>query len=181
MALEVLPTRLDGPLLLAPQVFGDERGFFLETFREEALAELGITDRFVQDNHSRSVRGVVRGLHFQQDTGKLVRCARGTILDVLVDIRDGSDTFGQWEAFELSDRTGRVLWAPPGFAHGFAVLSDVADVLYKQTRYWQADADRAIQLADPALGIDWPIPPDERVLSDRDRSAAPLADVLQRR
>jgi dTDP-4-dehydrorhamnose 3,5-epimerase len=180
MPLEVVPTRLEGPLLLQPQVFGDQRGFFAETFREEALAELGVTDRFVQDNHSRSVYGVIRGMHFQNEppAGKLVRCGRGSIVDVLVDIRQGSPTFGEWEAFELSDETMRLLWAPPGFAHGFCVTSEVADVLYKQTAYWAPGVDLAIKLDDPEIGIEWPVPPEDRVLSERDLSAPTLAEVF---
>src|SRR5262245_51170842 len=131
-------------MLLQPTVHGDERGFFLETYRESALDALGITDAFVQDNHSRSQRGVIRGMHFQLDppAAKLVRCARGAIVDVLVDIRAGSATYGAWEAFDLTDDNGRVLYAPVGFAHGFAVVSEVADVLYKQSAEWSARADR---------------------------------------
>lgn len=181
MALEVVPTRLDGPLLLQPKVFGDDRGFFAETFREETLADLGVTEAFVQDNHSRSGRGVVRGLHFQLEppAGKLVRCARGAIVDVLVDIRKDSPTLGEWEAFELDDEGLRLLWAPAGFAHGFAVVSEVADVLYKQTAYWAPGIDLGFDLADPEVGVQWPIAPDERILSERDRSAPSFADVLQ--
>ncbi|HSD77742.1 MAG TPA: dTDP-4-dehydrorhamnose 3,5-epimerase [Solirubrobacteraceae bacterium] len=179
MHFERLHTRLDGPLYLQPRVFGDERGFFVETFRASTLAELGVTDAFVQDNHSRSAYGVVRGMHFQLDppAGKLVRCGRGRILDVLVDVRPGSPTFGEWEGFELSDVNARILWAPPGFAHGFCVLSELADVLYKQTAYWSPESDRAIALDDPAIGIDWPLREEERVVSDRDRHAPCLADV----
>jgi dTDP-4-dehydrorhamnose 3,5-epimerase len=177
--MERLATRLDGPVLLAPAVHGDARGFFMETWRADAWAQHGVPDAFVQDNHSRSSYGVVRGLHFQLSppAGKLVRCGRGRILDVLVDIRPGSATFGQWEGYELSDENARVLWAPPGFAHGFCVLSDIADVLYKQTAYWSAEADRAVALDDPAIGIEWPVPAGERIISERDRRAPRLADV----
>src|SRR4051812_29135524 len=127
--MDVLPTTLEGPLLLQPTVFADARGFFAETFRASAVAELGITEAFVQDNHSRSGYGTIRGLHFQIGVGasKLVRCGRGTIVDVLVDLRRGSPSFGTWEAFELSDNNMRILYAPVGFAHGFVVHSDVAD------------------------------------------------------
>lgn len=179
MALTALPTELDGPLLLQPDVFGDARGFFAETYRTSWLAEHGVTEPFVQDNHSRSTYGVVRGLHFQNEppAGKLVRCGRGSIVDVLVDIRAGSPTFGRWEAYELSDENMRVLWAPAGFAHGFCVTSDVADVLYKQTAYWSKAGDRAINLADPDIGVEWPVPEADRVISERDRSAPRLADV----
>jgi dTDP-4-dehydrorhamnose 3,5-epimerase len=177
--VERLPTRLDGPLLLQPAVHGDERGFFVETYRESALHALGITDAFVQDNHSRSQRGVIRGMHFQVDppAAKLVRCARGAIVDVLVDIRPGSETYGAWEAFDLGDENGRILYAPAGFAHGFAVLSDVADVLYKQSAEWSARADRGFTPEDPEVGIAWPVAPADRVLSERDRSAPRLADL----
>ena len=176
--MERVPTRLDGPVLLQPAVHGDERGFFAETYRASALAAAGIHDNFVQDNHSRSARGVIRGMHFQVDppAAKLVRCARGTIADVVVDIRAGSDTYGKWEAFELSDENLRVLYVPVGFAHGFAVVTDVADVLYRQSAEWSAAADRGFNPEDPAVGIDWPIPPGERVLSERDRGAPALAE-----
>jgi dTDP-4-dehydrorhamnose 3,5-epimerase len=179
MALEAIPTELDGPLLLQPKVFGDDRGFFAETYRASWLAEHGVTDDFVQDNHSRSAYGVLRGLHFQLDppAGKLVRCGRGAIVDVLVDVRAASPAFGRWEAYELSDENMRILWAPPGFAHGFCVVSEVADVLYKQTAYWTPEADRAINLADPAIGVRWPVPEAERTISDRDASAPLLADA----
>jgi dTDP-4-dehydrorhamnose 3,5-epimerase len=178
--MEQIATELDGPILIQPARFGDERGFFAETFRHETLAErFGITADFVQDNHSRSVRGVVRGMHFQPEppAAKLIRCARGAIFDVLVDIRPGSDTFGRWEGYVLDDETLRMLYAPVGFAHGFCVISDVADVIYKQTAYWAADADRGFALDDPDVGIEWPIPREERVLSGRDRTAPAFADV----
>jgi dTDP-4-dehydrorhamnose 3,5-epimerase len=173
-----VPTRLDGPVLLQPAVHGDERGFFAETYRASALAPFGIAGEWVQDNHSRSARGVIRGMHFQVDppAAKLVRCARGAIVDVVVDIRPGWDTYGKWEAFELSDENLRVLYVPVGFAHGFAVVSDVADVLYKQSVEWSPESDRGFSPEDPAVGIDWPIPVTERVLSERDRSAPALAD-----
>jgi len=177
--VERLPTRLDGPILLEPAVHGDERGFFVESYRESALHALGITDAFVQDNHSRSQRGVIRGMHFQVDppAAKLVRCARGAIVDVLVDIRAGSATYGEWEAFALSDDNGHILYAPVGFAHGFAVVSEVADVLYKQSAEWSARADRGFTPEDPEVGIAWPVAPADRVLSERDRSAPRLADL----
>jgi dTDP-4-dehydrorhamnose 3,5-epimerase len=177
--MERLPTRLDGPILLQPDVHGDGRGFFVESFRQSAFARLGVVEAFVQDNHSRSRYGVIRGLHFQVDppAAKLVRCARGAIADVLVDIRPGSATYGRWEAYELSDENLRILYAPPGFAHGFAVLSEVADVLYKQSAEWTAHADRGIAVDDPGIGIEWPIPPADRILSDRDRAAPRLADL----
>src|SRR3954447_22702938 len=178
--MDVLPTRLAGPLLLAPKVFADERGFFMETFRASALADaLGGEVTFVQDNHSRSRYGVIRGMHFQLDppAAKLVRCARGAIADVLVDIRPGSATYGDWEAYELSDENGRILYAPVGFARGFAVLSDVADVLYKQSAEWTPQADRGFAPDDPEVGIAWPVAPGERTLSDRDRAAPGLVEI----
>lgn len=166
-------------MLLQPAVHGDERGFFVETFRASAMRALGIGETFLQDNHSRSQRGVIRGMHFQLDppAAKLVRCARGAIVDVLVDIRAGSETYGAWEAFDLSDDNGRILYAPAGFAHGFAVVSDVADVLYKQSAEWSPQADRGFTPEDPEVGIDWPVEEAERVLSERDRGAPRLADL----
>jgi dTDP-4-dehydrorhamnose 3,5-epimerase len=177
--MEILPTRIDGPLLLAPRVFPDERGFFCETFRAEALAEHGVTEAFIQDNHSRSSRGVVRGMHFTVGDGvsKLVRCGRGAIVDVLVDLRRGSPTYGEWEAFELSDENMHLLYAPVGFGHGFCVVSDVADVIYKQSGYYDPATERGIAFDDPAIGISWPIPAAEQIVSERDRTAPRLADM----
>jgi dTDP-4-dehydrorhamnose 3,5-epimerase len=178
--MDRLDTRLDGPLLLAPAVHGDERGFFAETFRAKVLAdEFGITEPFVQDNHSRSSYGVVRGMHFHIGDGcsKLVRCGRGSIVDVLVDLRRGSPTYGQSEAYELTDANMRLLYAPVGFAHGFCVTSEVADVLYKQSAYYSTDVERGIKLDDPALGIEWPVPEGDRVMSQRDLQAPTLAEV----
>jgi dTDP-4-dehydrorhamnose 3,5-epimerase len=173
-----LPTELEGLSLIEPSVFADDRGFFLESFREDALAELGVTERFVQDNHSRSRRGVVRGMHFTLGEGqaKLVRVARGRILDVVVDIRLGSPTFGRWEGFELDDETGRMLFVPVGFAHGFQVLSDVADVLYKCSSYYDGSLERGFAWDDPDVAIDWPV--DGPVVSDRDRAAPRLAEIM---
>ena len=157
--METLPTRIEGPLLLAPRVFGDERGFFAETYRRSALADRGVDLDFIQDNHSRSGRGVVRGMHFSvSETGsaKLVRCARGAIYDVVVDLRRGSPTYAEWEGFELSDDNMHVAYVPPGFAHGFCVLSEVADVVYKQSEYYSPDFEREISFRDPDVGIVWP-------------------------
>lgn len=172
-----LDTRLDGPLLLAPQVHGDERGFFVECYRENVLAELGVHDFFVQDNHSRSGRGVVRGIHFSIGDGqaKLVRCARGSIFDVVVDLRRGSPTFGEWEGHELDDRGLRQLYVPIGFGHGFCVTSEVADVVYKCSSYFDPKVERGIAYDDPALGIEWP--DTELSVSERDAGAPRLADV----
>ncbi len=173
-----LETRLDGPILIEPKVFRDERGFFHETYRRNVYAELGIPDEFVQDNHSRSGQGIVRGMHFQigAGAGKLIRCARGAILDVVVDVRRGSPTFGEWEAFELTEDNLRVAWCPVGFAHGFCVLSEVADVLYKQTSYYSDELERGISFRDPDVGIEWP---EGLVLvpSKRDAEAPLLRDV----
>ena len=173
--MQTLPTTLDGPVLIAPVVFGDERGFFLEAYRRSAFAQLGVGDDFVQDNHSRSRRGVVRGMHFQPGQAKLVRCVRGAILDVLVDIRRGSPQFGEWEAFHLDDDAHRQLYVPDGFAHGFCVLSDTADVTYKVSDYYDPEAESGFSYADPAVGIEWP-DSGELVGSERDRGAPTLAE-----
>jgi dTDP-4-dehydrorhamnose 3,5-epimerase len=177
--MERLPTRLDGLVLLAPPVFGDSRGFFLETFRADAWAREGVEGPFVQDNHSRSVRGTLRGIHFQTHPGqgKLVRCARGRVWDVVVDLRARSPTFGEWEAVELSDENAHQLWIPVGFGHGFCVLSDVADFVYKCTAYYDAATESGIRFDDPAVGIEWPISHEEAIYSDRDRDAPSLAEV----
>jgi dTDP-4-dehydrorhamnose 3,5-epimerase len=176
--MERLETRLDGPALLRPVTHVDERGFFQETYRQSVLSELGIRDEFVQDNHSRSVQGVVRGMHFQVGDGvaKLVRCARGAILDVVVDIRRRSPTFGEWEAFELTDENHHQVYCPIGFAHGFCVLSDRADVMYKQTAYYDATLERGISYVDPDVAIAWP-EDIELTPSARDASAPRLKDV----
>ena len=173
--MERLETRLDGPVLLAPAVHGDERGFFMETYRKSAYAELGISEDFVQDNHSRSRLGVVRGMHFQPGQSKLVRCARGSILDVLVDIRPGSATFGEWEGFELSDVNGHQLYCPDGFAHGFCVTSDEADVVYKVSTYYDAATESGFRYDDPEVGIEWPAI--ELTPSQRDATAPTLAEL----
>ena len=179
--MHVEPLRIEGLVAIEPAVHGDERGFFIETYRREWHARAGIPDvtDFVQDNHSRSGRGVVRGLHFQIGAGvaKLVRCARGRILDVAVDLRAGSPTFGQWEAIELDDRTMRELYVPVGFAHGFCVLSEVADVLYKQTAYYDAGIERGIAWDDPDLGIEWPLAAEELIVSERDAAAPRLSEI----
>jgi dTDP-4-dehydrorhamnose 3,5-epimerase len=179
MPFERIPARLDGPVLLRPQVFGDERGFFVETYRRDEFAEHGVGEEMVQDNHSRSRRGVVRGMHFQVGEGvaKLVRCGRGTIVDVLVDVRRGSPTWGEWEAFELSEENGHVLYAPVGFAHGFCVTSEVADVLYKQSAYYVPEREKGIRFDDPDVGIAWPLRAGELVPSERDRTAPTLAEI----
>lgn len=178
MPFEVLETRLEGPLLLEPRAFADERGFFMETYRRSELTEVGVGEEFVQDNHSRSTRGVVRGMHFQVGRGvsKLVRCARGEIVDVLVDIRRGSPTFGQWEAYTLSDVNKYVLYAPIGFAHGFCVVSDVADVIYKQDAYYSS-LESEFAWNDPDVGVEWPLPDAELSVSERDSRAPLLREI----
>jgi dTDP-4-dehydrorhamnose 3,5-epimerase len=176
--MRVLDTRLDGPLLLAPDVFGDHRGFFAETYRADAWATVGIREMFVQDNHSRSRRGTLRGIHFQRSPGqaKLVRCTRGAILDVVVDLRRGSPTFGQWESFRLDDETMRQLYVPIGFGHGFCVLSEEADVAYKCSSYYDPATEAGIAYDDPDVGIAWPTDV-EPIVSERDATAPRLADV----
>jgi dTDP-4-dehydrorhamnose 3,5-epimerase len=174
--VERLPTKLSGVMLLQPIVHGDQRGFFLETYRRSVLADLGIEDEFVQHNHSRSHRGVVRGMHFQPGMAKLVRCARGAIYDVLVDLRRGSPTFGRWEGFDLNDSSHRLLYCPDGFAHGFCVLSDVADVVYMTTAYYDSAQESGFAYNDPAVAIAWPRGV-ELSPSERDRNAPALAAI----
>jgi dTDP-4-dehydrorhamnose 3,5-epimerase len=173
--------KLDGVVIIEPSVHPDERGFFLESYRHQWQVEAGIADdlMFVQDNHSRSTRGVLRGLHFHVGDGvaKLVRCGRGRILDVAVDLRRDSPTYGQWEGVELDDESMRELYVPVGFAHGFCVLSDVADVLYKQTTYFNPELERAIAWNDPDIAIEWPLPVAELIVSERDAAAPRLAEI----
>jgi dTDP-4-dehydrorhamnose 3,5-epimerase len=175
--VQIVPTRLDGPVLLAPRVHADERGFFAETFRRSAWSEAGVDVDFVQDNHSRSRRGTLRGMHFQTAPGqaKLIRCARGRILDVVVDLRRASPTFGEWETAELDDEAMRQLFVPVGFAHGFLVLSEVADVVYKCSTYFDAATESGIAYDDPGVGIEWP--DIELTVSERDRTAPRLAEI----
>jgi dTDP-4-dehydrorhamnose 3,5-epimerase len=170
-------TRLEGPILIEPAVFKDERGFFHETYRRNEFAELGIPEEFVQDNHSRSGLGIVRGMHFQIGRGaaKLVRCGRGSIVDVLVDLRKGSPTFGEWEAYELTEDNLHQLYCPIGFAHGFCVTSEVADVMYKVDAYYDDATERGIKYDDPEVGIEWPDV--ELIPSERDASAPRLSEI----
>lgn len=172
--MNVRETSLPGVLVLEPQVFRDERGFFLETFSTKRLSGSGIPEHFAQDNHSRSRRGVVRGLHYQLEhpQGKLVHAARGRIFDVAVDIRRGSPSFAKWFGVELSDENLWSLWVPPGFAHGFCVLSDEADVMYKCTVPYVQSDDRGIAWDDPLIGIDWPV--ENALLSPKDAAYAGL-------
>jgi dTDP-4-dehydrorhamnose 3,5-epimerase len=179
--MQTVPTTLPGLTILEPRSFPDERGFFTETYRREWHAKAGIpvAEEFIQDNHSRSSRGVVRGMHFHIGAGvaKLVRCARGRIVDVNVDLRRGSPTYGKWEGVELDDVDMRELYVPVGFAHGFCVLSETADVLYKQTAYYDPAVERGIAWDDPEIGIVWPLPVEELIVSARDREAPRLAEV----
>jgi dTDP-4-dehydrorhamnose 3,5-epimerase len=175
--MRAIPTELDGPLLLAPEVHADPRGFLVETFRAREWAAQGIDVSFVQDNQSRSRRGTLRGMHFQTSPGqaKLVRCARGSVLDVVLDIRRGSATFGRWQAVELDDVEMRQLFIPVGFAHGFCVLSEEADVVYRCSSYYDPTTEAGVAYDDPEVGIAWPEL--ELVVSDRDRRAPGLSEI----
>ena len=177
--MKVTPTAIPEVLLLDPQVYGDDRGFFFESFNARKFESLtGIPANFVQDNHSKSARGVLRGLHYQirQPQGKLVRVVAGAIFDVVVDMRKSSPFFGRWVGAELSADNRRQMWVPPGFAHGFVVISDSAECLYKTTDYWAPEHERALLWNDPALAIDWPLagPP---MLSGKDSMGKLLADA----
>jgi dTDP-4-dehydrorhamnose 3,5-epimerase len=157
--MKVTPTELPEVLLLEPKVHGDERGFFFESYNRRTLAEAGLDADFVQDNHSRSARGVLRGLHYQIEhaQGKLVRVVAGEVFDVAVDLRRSSPRFGRWSAAMLSAENRHMMWIPPGFAHGFLVVSDAAEFLYKTTDYWYPQHERTLLWSDPALGIEWPL------------------------
>jgi dTDP-4-dehydrorhamnose 3,5-epimerase len=174
---ERLETKLDGVVLIEPVVHGDKRGFMLESYSRESWHALGIEVEFVQHNHSRSRQGTLRGIHFQTEPGqaKLVRCARGEILDVAVDLRRGSPTYGQWEAHVLDDVKHRQLFVPVGFGHGFAVLSEVADVAYQVSSYYDPATEAGIAWDDPDVDIEWRV--SDPLLSERDKSAPKLADV----
>ena len=175
--MKLVPTTLDGVMILEPRVFRDERGFFLETFNAGTLAGTPLETTFVQDNHSRSTRGVLRGLHYQlkNPQGKLVRVIRGSIFDVAVDIRVGSPNFGRWTGVQLDDKNLRSLWIPPGFAHGFCVLSDEVDVVYKCTTLYDAADDRGVAWNDSRIGIDWPV--SDPVISEKDRKWVGLSET----
>ena len=181
MDMHVTPTKLDGVVVIDHDFFRDERGFFIENYHRQRFAEHGIDYEFVQDNHSRSGAKVLRGLHYQDATapmGKLVRCTAGRVLDVAVDIRAGSPTFGQWVAVELSADNMRQIMVPPGFAHGFVTLSDCAEVQYKCTGFYAQAAEGGLLWNDPDIGIEWPIP--DPVLSQRDQNGTRLAQYLER-
>ena len=178
--MNVIQTKLKDCVIIEPKVFGDHRGFFLETFQAERYREMaGITLPFVQDNHSRSAKGVLRGLHFQQTKpqGKLVRVVSGEVYDVAVDIRQDSPSFGQWEGVLLSEENKRQFWVPPGFAHGFVVLSDTADFEYKCTDYYDPADEGSLIWNDPALAITWPLA--APTLSDKDSKAPTFAELFQ--
>ncbi len=175
--MKAIPTAIPEVLVLEPKVFGDARGFFMESFNEKVFREAtGVTASFVQDNHSRSARGVLRGLHYQlrQPQGKLVRVVRGAVFDVAVDVRRSSPTFGRWVGVELTEDNHRQLWVPAGFAHGFVVLSESADFLYKTTDYYAPEHERCIAWNDPAIGIEWPAGL-QPALSEKDKRGVPLA------
>jgi dTDP-4-dehydrorhamnose 3,5-epimerase len=175
--MNVIPTDIPGVLLLEPRVFGDARGFFFEAYNRRAFHKAtGVDVEFVQDNHSRSSKNVLRGLHYQvrQAQGKLIRVTAGEVWDVAVDLRRGSPKFGQWAGFTLSAESRRMAWIPPGFAHGFLVVSDSAEVLYKATDYYAPEHERTLLWSDAALGIKWPLA-GQPVLADRDRRGTPLA------
>lgn len=179
--MNVISTSISEVLVIEPKVFGDSRGFFFESFNQKNFSQAtGLGVKFVQDNHSRSVKGVLRGLHYQirQPQGKLVRVVRGQVFDVAVDIRRSSPTFGQWVGVELTEDNYRQLWVPPGFAHGFYVLSDIADFLYKTTDYYFPDLERSLLWNDPAIAVSWPIEAAvSPIISAKDKIAPKLADA----
>lgn len=179
--MNVTETKLPGVLLIEPRVFRDSRGFFIETFQRERYSAVGIPGPFVQDNHSHSVRNVLRGLHYQisQPQGKLVSVVRGEVFDVAVDIRKGSPTFGAWFGVVLSESNNRQLYVPPGFAHGFCTLSDQADFLYKCSDYYQPQDEGGVLWSDPAIGIEWPV--EAPLLSDKDAVYPTLAEIASDR
>lgn len=178
--MRLIDTPLPEVKLIEPDIFGDARGFFVESWNRRRFAELGLDLDFVQDNHSRSAKGVLRGLHYQlaNPQGKLVRVARGAVFDVAVDLRRSSPHFGRWVGYELSDENGRMLWVPPGFAHGFLTLSDVADFQYKCTAFYAPEDERAILWNDPDIGIAWPLEEGETpLLSGKDAGASAFKDA----
>lgn len=176
--MHLIPTSLKDVVILEPKVFGDERGFFLESYNEATFKSLGLPTRFVQDNHSSSQKGVLRGLHYQlkQPQGKVVRALRGAVFDVALDLRRDSLQFGQWFGLVLSAENKRMLWIPPGFAHGFLVLTETAEVAYKATELYAPAFERSILWSDPAIGVDWPLE-GEPILSGKDRVGSLLADA----
>jgi len=178
--MNIITTNLPGVIVIEPKVYVDKRGFFLETFREDVLLQAGINEHFVQDNHTRSSQGVLRGLHYQmtQTQGKLVRVAAGSVFDVVVDVRSSSPTFGQWYGTELNEDNIKMIYVPPGFAHGFVVLSETADFIYKCTDYYHPESEQGIAWDDPDLNIDWSIAEiaEKISLSDKDKQNVKLKD-----
>ena len=177
--MKLIDTAIAEVKIVEPAIFGDDRGFFMETWNARGFADAGLDLTFVQDNHSRSAKGVLRGLHYQlrQPQGKLVRVVRGAAYDVAVDIRRGSATFGRWVGVELSEANKRMLWVPPGFAHGFLSLRDDTEFLYKCTDFYAPEHERSLLWSDPAIGIDWPLDGATPLLSGKDAAAAPLAEA----
>jgi len=177
--MELIPTAIDGLLIVQPRVFGDNRGFFMESWNRRTFAQLGLDLDFVQDNHSRSARGVLRGLHYQQPNpqGKLVRVVAGRVWDVAVDLRAGSPTFGRWVGVELSAENKRMFWVPPGFAHGFVSLEDNSDFLYKCTAFYEPASEHSLMWNDPVVGIKWPLEGIEPQLSAKDKAGKLLRQV----
>lgn len=178
--MNVITCEIDGPLILEPKVFGDERGFFLESWNATSFAEIGLDATFVQDNHSRSQKGVLRGMHFQNPApqGKLVRVVRGAVFDAIVDLRRSSPTFGQWTGVTLSAENKRMFWVPEGFAHGFLTLEDDTDFLYKCTSAYLPQNEHSLAWDDPEVGIEWPLQGIEPKLSNKDAAGAPLSRVM---
>tara|TARA_B110000238_G_scaffold195965_1_gene235968 strand:+ start:138 stop:740 length:603 start_codon:yes stop_codon:yes gene_type:complete len=178
--MNIITTNLPGVIVIEPKAYVDKRGFFLETFREDVLLQAGINAHFVQDNHTRSSQGVLRGLHYQmtQTQGKLVRVAAGSVFDVVVDVRSSSPTFGQWYGTELNEDNIKMIYVPPGFAHGFVVLSETADFIYKCTDYYHPESEQGIAWDDPDLNIDWSIAEiaEKISLSDKDKQNVKLKD-----
>lgn len=175
--MNILETSLPGVLILEPKTFSDDRGYFMETYNAARFRDSGLPDSFLQDNHSRSRKGVLRGLHYQEPNpqGKLVRCVRGSVFDVAVDIRRSSPHFGRWFGAELTEENRRMLWVPAGFAHGFCATSELADVIYKCTTLYEPQHDRSIAWNDPRIGIEWPV--SEPLLSGKDAAAPRLTDA----
>ena len=177
--MELIETGIEGCLLIEPKVFGDDRGFFLESWNDRAFADVGLNLTFVQDNHSRSSKGVLRGLHYQKPNpqGKLVRVVSGAVFDAVVDLRRSSPTFGKSAGFELSAANKKMLWVPPGLAHGFLTLEDGTDFLYKCTAFYEPASEHSLLWNDSQIGIDWPLGDTEPLLSDKDKAGVPFADA----
>ncbi|MEE4537635.1 MAG: dTDP-4-dehydrorhamnose 3,5-epimerase [Erythrobacter sp.] len=177
--MKIIETAIPGPLIIEPRVFGDERGFFMETWNAAAFAEAGMTMQWVQDNHSHSQKGVLRGLHFQNPgaQGKLVRVTHGAVFDVAVDLRKSSPHFGKWVGVELTARNKRMFWVPEGFAHGFLTLSDDTDFMYKCTAPYAPTREYTLAWDDPAVGVEWPTIGQDPIISEKDKAGLALADI----